>query len=67
MGPQIEAGSAPVMTAMGQKETSSDLVSDVRFGAVSRPRTGSLRNSRHACPLPSGKQTLLHGLPNVGF
>ena len=27
------------MAALGQKETSSDLVSDVRFGAVSGPRS----------------------------
>jgi len=53
------------MSASGQQRTSSKIVSDVRFGAVSGRKTPTRRNSGRLRLLSSGKQTSQRGPPNV--
>ena len=67
--PPVLARNRPMLpsatAAPGHEETCSEPVAGVRFGAVTRPRTCGLRNSRHARPLTSGKRTSRRGAPNV--
>ena len=49
------------MSAWGHKQTLGELVSDVRFGAVSGRRTSHLGISGRLCLLPGGKRMLTFG------
>ena len=66
-GPFVAKMLKPRMSAWGHLQTLGDLVSDVRFGAVSGRKTPTRRNSGRLRLLSSGKQTSQRDLTNVGF
>ncbi len=67
MDRSVHPNSALRMSAWGQNQTSSKIVSDVCFGAVSGRNTHGSRNSVRQCLLLSGERTSRRGAPNVSL